>query len=122
VAPLIRSLVEDERVGEAEGGVAFCTVEFDAPDIMNSSDYSSSGGGGVGGLGGTFMINSVPTLLSFNDAGDPVTRTKVTDVRNLSSREFLEEWIRREARESGSGGRGSGGVGGILGGLFGGWR
>ncbi|KAI0391716.1 hypothetical protein F5Y17DRAFT_396813 [Xylariaceae sp. FL0594] len=122
VAPLIRTLVQDERVGEAEGGVAFVTVEMDAPDIMSDTSNIYGTSGNVGGLGGTFMITSVPTLLSFNDAGDPVTRTKVVDVRKLSDREFLVDWIRREARESGTPGTGGGGIGGILGGLFRGWR
>ncbi|KAI0906143.1 hypothetical protein F4823DRAFT_94655 [Ustulina deusta] len=112
VAPLIASLVES-GVGEREGGVAFCTVEFDAPDIMSGE------GGGGGGLGMTYMITSIPTLLSF-DAGEAMTGTKVTDGRKLADRAFLEEWIRNEARRHG--GRGGGGGNGVLGGLFGGLR
>ncbi|KAI0521150.1 hypothetical protein F5B22DRAFT_644399 [Xylaria bambusicola] len=112
VAPLIKSLVES-GVGEQEGGVAFCTVEYDAPDIM------SGDGSGDTPLGMTYMITSIPTLLSF-DAGEAMVETKVTDGRKLADREFLEEWIRNEARRHG--GRGGGGGNGILGGLFGGWR
>lgn len=96
VAPLIQNLVES-GVGEEEGGVGFCTVEYDAPDVMSA------------GLGTTYMINSIPTLLSF-DAQEAQVETKVTDGRKLADRKFLEEWIRTEARRHG--GRGAGGGGG----------
>ncbi|KAI3327400.1 hypothetical protein HD806DRAFT_531972 [Xylariaceae sp. AK1471] len=118
VSPLLSSLVES-GVGEAEGGVAFCTVEYDAPDIMAASTGVGSDVGG--GLGMTYMVTSIPTLLSFDDRGEARTDTKVTDGRKLADRQFLEEWIRNEARRNGEGGGGGGG-GGILGGLFGSWR
>lgn len=106
VAPLIQELVES-GVGEAEGGVGYCTVEFDAPDVMSA------------GLGLTYMINSIPTLLSF-DAGEAQMQTKVTDGRQLADRKFLEEWIRNEAQRHGSRGGGGPSVGvNLLGGLFG---
>ncbi|KAL2150007.1 hypothetical protein VTH82DRAFT_7683 [Thermothelomyces myriococcoides] len=106
VAPLIRELVES-GVGETEGGVAYCTVEYDAPDVMSA------------GLGLTYMINSVPTLLSF-DAGEAQVQTKVSDGKKLADRKFLEEWIRNEARRHGN--RGGGGPSGgpnLLGRIFG---
>lgn len=108
VGPLLQSLVES-GVGEAEGGVGYCTVEFDAPDVM------------AGALGLTYMINSVPTLLSF-DAGEAQVATKLADGNRLKDRRFLEEWIRTEARRHG--GRGGGGPGGgaAFGGLFSGWK
>ncbi|KAI1652601.1 hypothetical protein F4813DRAFT_383913 [Daldinia decipiens] len=107
VAPLIKSAIES-GVGEAEGGVGYCEVEYDAPDVMSSS------------LGMDFMITSIPTLFSF-DAGEAQISTKITDGRKLADRSFLEEWIRNEARRHG--GRGGGGGGpGILGGLFGSWK
>jgi hypothetical protein len=70
------------------------------------------------GLGLTYMINSVPTLLSF-DAGEAQVESKVTDGRRLADRKFLEEWIKTEARRHGN--RGGGGPGGpnLLGRLFG---
>ncbi|KAJ0158288.1 hypothetical protein CTA2_11930 [Colletotrichum tanaceti] len=107
VAPLIRSLVE-AGVGEAEGGVAYCTVEFDSPDVMSD------------GLGMTYMISSIPTLLSF-DNQEAQIQTKVHDAKKLADRAFLEEWIRTEARRHGQRG-GGGGPGGVFGGLFGGFR
>lgn len=103
---MLKELVES-GVGEAEGGAAFCEVEYDAPDVMGA------------GLGLTYMINSIPTLLSF-DAQEAQIETKVTDGRKLADREFLTEWIRREAKRHG--GRGGGGGGGnplrIFGSLF----
>ncbi|KAI8957731.1 hypothetical protein F5Y11DRAFT_338570 [Daldinia sp. FL1419] len=106
VAPLIKSVVES-GVGEAEGGVGYCEVQYDAPDVMTST------------LGMDYMVTSMPTLLSF-DAGEAQTRTKITDGRKLADRDFLEEWIRNEARRHG--GRGGGSGLGILGGLFGSWK
>ncbi|TEA20264.1 Thioredoxin M-type [Colletotrichum sidae] len=106
VSPLIKSIIES-GVGEAEGGVAYCTVEFDAPDVMS------------GGLGMTYMISSIPTLLSF-DNQEAQVQTKIHDAKKLTDRAFLEEWIRTEARRHGQ--RGGGGSGGVLGGLFGGFK
>ncbi|KAJ4417599.1 hypothetical protein N0V82_006072 [Gnomoniopsis sp. IMI 355080] len=107
VSPLIKSLI-DSGVGEAEGGVTYAEIEYDAPDVMTE------------GLGLTYMINSVPTLLSF-DAGEAQVETKVTDGNLLRDRRFVEEWIRKEAsRHGGRGGGGSGG--GLFGGLFGSFR
>ncbi|KAK2608701.1 hypothetical protein QQS21_002812, partial [Conoideocrella luteorostrata] len=87
VLPLVQSLVES-GVGEPEGGLAFAPVEFDSPDIMSSSSYSEN-------LAMTYMITSIPTLLSF-DAGEAQTATKVTDARKLADRQFLVEWIQNE--------------------------
>ncbi|KAK1518723.1 uncharacterized protein CCOS01_11543 [Colletotrichum costaricense] len=107
VAPLIQSIVES-GVGEAEGGVGYCTVEFDSPDVMS------------GGLGMTYMITSIPTLLSF-DNQEAQIQTKLHDAKKLTDRVFLEEWIRSEARRHGQRG-GGGGSGGVFGGLFGGFK
>ncbi|ORY67723.1 uncharacterized protein BCR38DRAFT_456398 [Pseudomassariella vexata] len=112
VEPLVQEVIES-GIGEAEGGVNYCIVEYDSPDIM------------ADGMGMTYMISSMPTLLSF-DAQEAQTATKITDARKLGDREFLQEWIRTEARRGGNrgGGGGGGGVGGmgLLGGLFGSWR
>jgi len=92
-------------VGEEEGGVSFCEIEYDSQDIMDS------------GLGMTYMITSMPTLLSF-DRGEAQITTKVTDPRLLRDRLWLKEWIKTEARRKGEGGGGGDG-GGLFGGLFG---
>ncbi|KAK7743809.1 hypothetical protein SLS53_003828 [Cytospora paraplurivora] len=105
VSPLLKHLVES-GVGEAEGGVGFCEVEYDAPDVMSAR------------LGLDYMITSVPTLLSF-DAGEAQVATKVSDGNKLKDKHFLEEWIRTEARRHGGRGGGGGSGGSIFGGLFG---
>lgn len=103
---MLQELIES-GVGEKEGGVSFCEIEYDCPDIMSS------------GLGMTYMITSMPTLLSF-DRGEAQTMTKVTDPKNMKDREWLKEWIQTEARRGGKGGGGSGTVGtGLFSGLFG---
>ena len=94
-------------VGEQEGGVSFCEVEYDSPDIMQS------------GLGMTYQITSMPTLLSL-DRGEAQTTTKLTDPAKLKDRKFMIEWIRTEARRRGDGGGAGGFTGkGFFGGLFG---
>ncbi|RDL31419.1 Thioredoxin-like protein [Venustampulla echinocandica] len=108
VSPLLQELIE-AGVGEEEGGVSFCEVEYDTPDVMDS------------GLGMTYMITSLPTLLSF-DRGEAQTGTKVVDPKKLTDKEWMKEWIRTEARRRGQGGGGTGLYGGgtgLLGGLFG---
>ncbi|KAH8884284.1 hypothetical protein GQ53DRAFT_662232 [Thozetella sp. PMI_491] len=103
VKPLLEDLITS-GVGEAEGGVAYCEVVFDAPDVMSAN------------LGLTYMINTLPTLLSF-DAQEAQTQTKIVDGKKMSDRAYLEEWIRYEA--SRHGGRGGGGDGrGPFSGLF----
>jgi hypothetical protein len=105
VSPIIQALITS-GIGEEEGGVSFAEIEYDSQDIMDS------------GLGMTYMITSMPTLLSF-DRGEAQTRTKVTDPRLMSDREWLKEWIRTEARRGGNGGAGGNIGGGLFGGLFG---
>ena len=58
-------------------------MEYDSPDIMD------------GGLGMTYMITSMPTLLSF-DKGEAQIETKVTDPKRMIDQEYLREWIRME--------------------------
>jgi thiol-disulfide isomerase/thioredoxin len=109
VSPLLNSLIIS-GVGEQEGGVLFSEIEYDSPDIMES------------GLGMTYMITSMPTLLAF-DRGEAMTETKVTDPKMLKDERWLKEWIRSEARRRGNGGGGGSGLGaGIFGGLFGNTR
>ncbi|KAG9233669.1 hypothetical protein BJ875DRAFT_484893 [Amylocarpus encephaloides] len=103
ILPLLNELVSS-GVGEDEGGVAFCEVEYDANDILTSD------------LGMRYMITSMPTLFSF-DRGEAQTQTRVTDPRKMKDPEFMRAWIRTEARRRGTGGGGS--ATGFLGGLFG---
>lgn len=97
----------ESGVGEEEGGVSFCEIEIDSQDVMDS------------GLMSTYMINSMPTLLSF-DRGEAQTKTKVTDTQKMLNRDWMKEWIRTEAKRRGEGGAGSGTFGtGLFSGLFG---
>ncbi|CAI6094044.1 hypothetical protein V2G26_016819 [Clonostachys chloroleuca] len=105
VYPLVRSLIE-QGTGEAEGGVNLVPVEFDAPDAQS--------------LAMTYMITSIPTLLAFDARrGEPIRATRVTDGRSLADRQFLTDWIIREAARRHSSGGGAGGSGSSFGGLFG---
>lgn len=72
------------------------------------------------GLGMTYMITSMPTLLSF-DRGEAQVGTKITDPKEMKNVDGLKEWIRKEARRGGSGGDGGSMLGGsgLFGGLFG---
>jgi hypothetical protein len=47
----------------------------------------------------------VPTLLAF-DKSEPQVETKVTRLEDLKSREFLRDWIVKEAQRQGHGGAG----------------
>lgn len=105
VSPLLRELVEKDGIGEEEGGVSYVEVEMDSPDL-----------GGVGGMPMRYMINSIPTLLSF-DRQEPQLETKVSRLDDLKNRAFLKKWIETEAARQGSGGAGGGK--GLLGGFFG---
>lgn len=90
VSPILHSLVES-GAGEAEGGVALCTVEYDSPDIMRE------------GFGSTYVISSVPTIMSFDATGARLS-TRLVDPAKMTDEEFLERWIREEARSVGGGG------------------
>ncbi|KAG9241681.1 hypothetical protein BJ878DRAFT_519421 [Calycina marina] len=110
VLPLITSLIQS-GVGEAEGGVSFCEIEYDSQDIMDS------------GLAMTYMITSMPTLLAF-DRGEAQLETREGGVKRMAQSEWLEAWIRREASRRGEGGGGGwfGEGKSVFGGLFGGLK
>ncbi|KAF2160926.1 hypothetical protein M409DRAFT_28533 [Zasmidium cellare ATCC 36951] len=101
VSPIIRELIERDRVGEDRGGVSFVEVESDSPDL-----------GGLSGIAQRYMVNSIPTLLAF-DRSEAQVETKVTNLEEMKSRAFLTKWIENEAARHGQGG------GGTLGGLLG---
>jgi len=96
---MIRELI-GSGVGQEQGGVSFAEVELDSPTL--------------GGLAMRYQINSMPTLLAF-DRSEAQLETKVTKVDDLKSKQFLIDWIEREAKRHGQGGGG----GGLFGGLFG---
>ena len=102
VSPLIQELIENDKIGEKQGGVSFVEVEMDSPDL-----------GGLAGIGMRYGINSIPTLLAF-DRQEPQLETKVSRLDDLKSKEFMAKWIETEATR-----HGQGGAGGRFFGLFG---
>jgi len=105
ITPLIHSLLTDAKVGERNGNpLMFAEVELDAPDI--------------GEVAGRYMVTSIPMLLAMSRR-EPQMETRVTDVNQMKSRKFMEEWLETEAARGGAGGAG-GSLFGNLGKLFGG--
>ncbi|KZF23316.1 hypothetical protein L228DRAFT_108164 [Xylona heveae TC161] len=100
VAPMLKDLIERERVGEQEGGVHYAEVEIDSPTI--------------GDLAMRYMITSLPTLLSFSRE-EAQMETRVTALKDLKRPDFLREWLEAEARRGGAGGSGGGGPFGLFG-------
>ncbi|MCJ1477631.1 hypothetical protein MMC13_006304 [Lambiella insularis] len=103
VRSLILSLLEEEKIGERDGGVGYTEVEVDAPDCLAED------------VQGMYLITSVPTLMAFS-RGEPQQLTKVSDIAELQDREFMRLWIENEARRGGAGGAGGHG---LFGGMFG---
>ncbi|KAF2703561.1 hypothetical protein K504DRAFT_463294 [Pleomassaria siparia CBS 279.74] len=102
VKPIVKSLIEDEKVGEQEGGLGYAEVELDSTLI--------------GDLGVKFMITSMPTLLAFSRQ-EAQLETKLVRPEQMKDRNFLRQWLLTEARR---GGRAGGAGGSLFGGLFGG--
>lgn len=102
ISPLLSDIVSS-GVGEAEGGVGYAEIQLDSPTI--------------GGLMMRYSIGSMPTLMAF-DRQEAQLETRVTNVDEMRSRRFLEDWIRREASRQGMGGGGGSG-GSLFSGLFG---
>ncbi|KAF2180070.1 hypothetical protein K469DRAFT_640344 [Zopfia rhizophila CBS 207.26] len=99
VKPIIKGLIEDERVGENEGGLSFAEVELDS--VL------------IGDLGVKYMITSMPTLLAFSRQ-EAQLETKLTRPEQLKNKEFVRQWLETEARRGGR-------TGGSGGSMFGGW-
>ncbi|KAF2129670.1 hypothetical protein P153DRAFT_396924 [Dothidotthia symphoricarpi CBS 119687] len=93
VKPLLRSLIEDERVGEREGGLGFVEVEIDSSLI--------------GDLPIIYRINSMPTLLAFSRQ-EAQEDTKLTRVEDMTNKDTLRNWLLDEARRGGRQGGGGG--------------
>jgi len=91
VLSTLKSLLEDEGVGEKEGGLEFTEVELDSPTIEN--------------LQQVYAIADVPTLQAFSRQ-EPQNETRVTRAEELGDREFLRGWLEKEAGRGGMGGAG----------------
>ncbi|KAI0020607.1 hypothetical protein F4780DRAFT_779291 [Xylariomycetidae sp. FL0641] len=119
---LARGLVA-AGAGEGEGGVAFVEVDAGAPDVV----APGAGGDLVGGLPARYLVTELPTLLPFDDRGEPLLRERLTHPAQLADRAFLADWIAGIARRHGGGGGGAAGggiripagLGALLGGIFG---
>lgn len=96
VTPLVKALIEEERVGESEGGLGFVEVEMDSTLI--------------GDLPITYRITSMPTLLAFSRQ-EAQFDTKLVRPEEMKDKDFLREWLLTEARRGGrKGGAGGGGL------------
>ncbi|KAF2241083.1 hypothetical protein BU26DRAFT_391796, partial [Trematosphaeria pertusa] len=91
VKPLVKALIEDERVGEAEGGLGFVEVELDSVLIED--------------LGVKYMITSMPTLLALSRQ-EAQFETKLTRPEEMKNKDFLRRWLLNEARRGGRTGGG----------------
>ncbi|KAF2204643.1 hypothetical protein GQ43DRAFT_437716 [Delitschia confertaspora ATCC 74209] len=89
VKPIIRSLIEEEGVGESEGGLGFTEIELDS--VL------------IGDLPVRYMITSMPTLLSF-DRQQAQIETRLTKPDQMKDKEFLRHWLVNEAKRHGAGG------------------
>jgi thiol-disulfide isomerase/thioredoxin len=98
VKPLVKQLIEEERVGESEGGLGFVEVEMDSTLI--------------GDLPITYRITSMPTLLAFSRQ-EAQFDTRLVRPEEMKNKDFLREWLLKEARRGGR--QGGGGGGGLFG-------
>lgn len=62
------------------------------------------------------QITSMPTLLAF-DRQEAQMETRLTRIEDMKDKQFLTNWIEKEARRHGEGGGGGSGAG-LFGGLF----
>ncbi|KAH3963520.1 hypothetical protein HBH70_164680 [Parastagonospora nodorum] len=97
IRPLILKMIEEEKVGEREGGLGYVEVEMDSTLIED--------------LPVKFRIASMPTLLAFSRQ-EAQFDTRLTKPEDMKNEEFLREWLLNEAKR---GGRMGGGGGGIFG-------
>lgn len=96
VKPLVKELIEEERIGEGEGGLGFVEVEMDSTLI--------------GDLPITYRITSMPTLLAFSRQ-EAQFGTRLVRPEEMKNKDFLREWLLTEARRGGrKGGAGGGGL------------
>ncbi|KAF1919550.1 hypothetical protein BDU57DRAFT_427631, partial [Ampelomyces quisqualis] len=91
VAPLLRRMLEDEKVGEREGGLGYVEVEMDSTLI--------------GDLPVVYRVSSMPTLLAFSrqEAQFDTRMARPDEMRNEG---ILREWLVNEATRGGRKGGG----------------
>ncbi|ORX95695.1 hypothetical protein BCR34DRAFT_469478, partial [Clohesyomyces aquaticus] len=86
VKPMIKRMIEEEKIGEREGGLGFAEVELDSTLI--------------GDLGVKYIITSIPTLLAFSRQ-EAQLETKLVRPEQMRDREYLREWLVSEALRGG---------------------
>ncbi|KAI8942286.1 hypothetical protein NX059_000365 [Plenodomus lindquistii] len=92
IKPHLLSLLQDEKIGEAEGGLAFVEVPID--------------GSLVGDLGVRYRVGSVPMLMAF-ERMEAQFDTRILRTEEMGG-ERVREWLVREARRGGRVGGGGG--------------
>ncbi|RYN39039.1 hypothetical protein AA0112_g4015 [Alternaria arborescens] len=93
IKPLIKQLVEEEKIGEREGGLGFVEVMMDSTLIED--------------LPIKYRISSMPTLLAFSRQ-EAQFDTRLTRPEEMRNKDFLREWLVREAQRGGRMGGGGG--------------
>lgn len=117
ITPLLQDLITHRapRPQDKFSALAFAEVQLDSPDTSN---------GNMTDVGVEYGVRSMPTLIGFGGRRSERLTERLVDVRMLSDRGRMGEWI-DEAMESGDpfpAGGGSGGDGGgkgLLARLFG---
>ncbi|EUC38234.1 hypothetical protein COCCADRAFT_83600 [Bipolaris zeicola 26-R-13] len=93
IKPLLRKLIEEEKVGEGEGGLGYVEVMMDSVLIED--------------LPIRYRISSMPTLLAFSRQ-EAQFDTRLTRPEEMRNKEFLREWLIKEALRGGRRGGGGG--------------
>ncbi|KAI4636150.1 hypothetical protein J4E83_001104 [Alternaria metachromatica] len=93
IKPLIRQLIEEEKIGEREGGLGFVEVLMDSTLIED--------------LPIKYRISSMPTLLAFSRQ-EAQFDTRLTRPEEMRNKDFLREWLVKEAQRGGRMGGGGG--------------
>lgn len=93
VKPLIKGLIEEERVGEREGGLGFVEIQMDSTLIED--------------LPVRYRISSMPTLLAFSRQ-EAQFDTRLTRPEEMRNKDLLREWLLNEAMRGGRQGGGGG--------------
>ncbi|KAK7187677.1 mitochondrial thioredoxin [Paraphaeosphaeria sporulosa] len=118
IKPLVKGMIEDERVGQEEGGLGFVEVELDSTLIGDLGVKYMVGHYRCESVWPVLMssaqITSMPTLLAFSRQ-EAQFDTRLTNPQEMKNKERLREWLLNEARR---GGRAGGGGGGLFGSIF----
>lgn len=93
VKPLLLRLIQEEKIGEQEGGLGFVEVQMDSTLIED--------------LPVKYRISSMPTLLAFSRQ-EAQFESRLTRPEDMRNKEVLSEWLLNEARRGGRQGGGGG--------------